>query len=377
MTHAISLNIPRLPVPGWHVFRGAREAELPSLVEASHHLLTTSGRAAILAALRALKLAPGERVLLPTYHCPTMIAPAVMLGGVPLFYPLEACGAPDLRWIAAQDLRGVRALLAAHFFGLPQAMRALRAFCNERGIALIEDCAHAFFGITEGAPIGSFGDFAIGSLTKFFPVSEGGLLIARAPLPVRLAGRSVRDEAKALIDALETGAAHAGFTGANGALRIACAIKRGLRAAEPPMRAGGGPDAELLAAPRAPTRLTRWLFRAAHQARIISRRRENYLELCARLSGHAGIAPLKSQLPSLCVPYVMPLYADRPDSLYGALRAQRVPVFRWCQRWPGTPQIAGDVGEKWSRHVLQLGCHQDLSTEDIRLIADCVIEAAS
>ncbi|HEX5126590.1 MAG TPA: DegT/DnrJ/EryC1/StrS family aminotransferase, partial [Rhodocyclaceae bacterium] len=147
-------EVPRLPVFGWHALNGPRIASLPSVLDAPHTQLTTSGRAAIALALRVLDVRSGDRVLVPTYHCPTMIAPVVGCGGQPLFYPIDAQGNADIGWLEKADTRGVRALLAAHYFGIPRSFSALRAFCDARGIALIEDCAHALFGRSEGRPIG-------------------------------------------------------------------------------------------------------------------------------------------------------------------------------------------------------------------------------
>jgi perosamine synthetase len=65
-------------------------------------------------------------------------------------------------------------------------------------------------------------------------------------------------------------------------------------------------------------------------------------------------------------PYVFPLWVDDADRVYQALRNEGVPVFRWDQIWPDTPHLAHDVGADWSRHVLQLLCHQDLDEIDIR-----------
>src|SRR5690349_21294936 len=133
---------------------------------------------AIALALRALQIRPGDKVLVPTYHCPTMIAPVVQCGAQPMFYPVTASGDVDLKWLQRTTLAGARALLATHYFGIPQPMSGLRAFCDAQRIALIEDCAHAFFGVSEGVPLGSLGDMAIASLPKFFPVSEGGLIVS-------------------------------------------------------------------------------------------------------------------------------------------------------------------------------------------------------
>jgi len=319
---------------------------------------------------------PGTRVLAPTYHCPTMIAPVEKLGAEIVFYPINAAGGPNMAWLDAIDTRGVRALLAAHFFGIPQPMQRLRWYCDQRGIALIEDCAHAFFGRSDGRPVGAWGDFAIASLTKFFPVNEGGLLLStRGRLTAKDArGRGWLDEARSLADALEMGARHGSLPGINRLLQAVFGSKNLLR-----RRSATAPEQSLCAPSldaRAMTRAAHWIFRHTHRHRIVTRRRQHYNQLVALLSGAAGMHALMPPLPPDCAPYVMPLFVASPDALYQALRRARMPVFRWCQRWPDTPEIEGDHGGVWSRHVLQLGCHQDLSDAQITELADTLLRQA-
>jgi hypothetical protein len=49
-----------------------------------------------------------------------------------------------------------------------------------------------------------------------------------------------------------------------------------------------------------------------------------------------------------------------------------VPVFRWDRLWPGTPELAGDAGVVWARHVVQLGCHQQIGGAQLAWIAEVV-----
>ncbi|PTT92841.1 hypothetical protein DBR42_01270, partial [Pelomonas sp. HMWF004] len=100
------------------------------------------------------------------------------------------------------------------------------------------------------------------------------------------------------------------------------------------------------------------------RGRVVARRREHYAHLAEALSGQAGMRPLFPKLPDHCAPYVFPLWVDQPEQLYQQLRSLGVPVSRWDWLWPGTPELPGDVGKAWSRHVLQLHCHQDMSDAD-------------
>ena len=54
--------------------------------------------------------------------------------------------------------RRTKAVIAVHMFGYPADIEALRAICDERGIALIEDCAEADGGrLRDGSPAGTAG----------------------------------------------------------------------------------------------------------------------------------------------------------------------------------------------------------------------------
>jgi perosamine synthetase len=173
-----SLDLPRLPVLHWRALSWGHSSPVPSVIDLPHVTFVRSGRAAIALALATLAIGKGDRVLVPTYHCPTMIAPVVAAGADLVFFPIDERGAPRLDAIDPRSLSGVRAMLAAHYFGLPQSFAAVRAFCDTHKIAFIEDCAHALFGLSDGKPVGSSGDFAIASLTKFLPLAGGGCLAA-------------------------------------------------------------------------------------------------------------------------------------------------------------------------------------------------------
>lgn len=380
------LGLPRLPVLGWAAFSGARTASLPCVLELPGVTLTSSGRAAIALALRSLGLGNGDRVLVPTYHCPTMIAPIVAAGAKPAFYPIDATGAP---WLEVMDktTHDVRAMIAAHYFGLPQRMSKVREFCDERGIVLIEDCAHAMFGEVQGMPAGSFGHFAIASLTKFFPTIDGGCLVAKDPhrRGALLHSRTVRDELKTAANAIEMGVEQRRLPGFNTLFGAAFAIAGRLRKA----RSGDGEDpsidrngvnsrdwlkdfAEDAVAWRQPSKWTRWTVRHVHRERIIANRRRNYLQLAKLLADLPGTHALVPKLPDACAPYVFPLWVDEPDRTYQRVRAAGIPVFRWDELWPSTPTLVGDSGFQWSMHVFQIGCHQDLRPTDIAQMANAL-----
>lgn len=388
MTSASPSLAPRLPVMGWQTFRGGREATLPSLLDHPRHALTTSGRAAILLALECVGVGPQDVVLVPTYHCPTMVAPVLTLGAQAVFYPIDDTGAPRLDWLEQHAPRQAKAMLVTHYFGLPQPMDVHRAWCDARGIALIEDCAHAMFGRSGTRAVGGWGDVAIASLTKFFPAPEGGVLALNRPdlrLPA-LTPAPLIQQVKAAADILHMGASHDRLTGLNGLIRGVFAL-RGLlrRSHEPATPTGPGapaaPDAkaddpsdanmsliDLPLSHRALTRASAWVSTEIPRQRIVQARRRHYERLLQALQGHEGFRPLRPQLPADSAPYVFPLWVRTPDPGYLEMRRLGVPVSRWDRLWPGVPSIDGDAGVSWSHHVLQLACHQDLSDQELDAI---------
>ncbi len=374
---------PRLPVLGWRNLSLARRP--PPIVEVEDTravLYASSGRAAILLALEVLGVRAGDRVLVPTYHCPTMIAPVVRLGATPVFYPVDASAHPDLAWIRAADLAGVKAMIAVHFFGLPRALGPTRAFCDQRGIGFIEDCAHAFFGSSDATPVGGFGHLAITSAPKFFPVNEGGCLIGpRASLArIALQRPSIAGEARALADAFEVGARHGRWGIAGHFFNGLVSLKRALRQSEPATvaPAADGPadhpetwlDEKVLR--REVAGATRWIVQHADQHQLIEQRRANFAAWNESMQGLARARPLFPALPSGAVPYVFPLHVADPERAYKAIRAEDVPIFRWDVSWSNIPRIDGDCGRPWLNDVFQLGCHQDLSVDDVRRLATIV-----
>ena len=374
---------PRLPVLGWSAFSGERAAPTRGVLSARHRRYTTSGRAAIALALRALEIRPGDKVLVPTYHCPTMIAPVAQSGAEPMFYPITASGGVDLEWLQHAALAGARAMLATHYFGFPQPLSRLRAFCDAHRIALIEDCAHAFFGVSEGVAVGSRGNIAIASLPKFFPVPEGGLIVSEThPLKkLDLAPCSWRDEVKAAADAIEVGVVHGRFPGLNTLLGGVFSLKNWLRRryhpADTPANRGGEsaqPAADVRLDSLRPAVAARWIASSVTQSRIVGNRRRHYAALAGGLSRIDGAHALRPDLPDDSAPYVFPLYVNAPAASYQRLRSAGIPLFRWDEVWPGTPVLDGDHGLDWAHRVFQLGCHQDLSLEDIEAMATAVRE---
>jgi len=73
-----------------------------------------------------------------------------------------------------------RAILIIHEYGIPHPrLFDLVAEGQRQGIPIIEDCAHTFDSWVNGQRVGTFGDYAIYSLSKIFPMKLGGILVGK------------------------------------------------------------------------------------------------------------------------------------------------------------------------------------------------------
>src|SRR5665647_522848 len=113
-----------------------------------------------------------------------MVAPVLLAGLNVACFGIHGDGLPKLDTIDAAIASQSKAMLVSHYFGLPNSLAEVRQWCDEHGVALIEDCAHCYFGEAGERPVGAWGDFAAASLSKFLPVPEGGLL-ASAHRPIK------------------------------------------------------------------------------------------------------------------------------------------------------------------------------------------------
>jgi dTDP-4-amino-4,6-dideoxygalactose transaminase len=371
--------IPPVSVLSLAAFGGGRRAALPSLLDGADVRLVTSGRIAIGLALRALGVRPGDVVLVPAYHSPSMVPPAHWCGAEVAFYRVRPDTAPDLADIETRLAGGkVKAILATHFFGIPHDLAPLRALCDRHGIGLVEDCAHCFFGARDGVAVGSTGDYAIGSTMKFFPVYEGGCLVSRRHrLDVDLRGAGAGFEMKAALNALEAAFAYGRLPVLRALLALPLRLKSALWNARKPH--GGSGDGAAPAPALAPSSsdssfdfdarwadkrsswFSRTVLRLVSPARIVARRRRNYLDLQRALDGAPGCRPLFTRLPDDACPWMFPLLVDQPQAVADALQRAGVPMTRFgAALWPGVDASVCANSADLGRRLIALPCHQAL-----------------
>src|SRR3954470_16602761 len=185
---------------GW-LTMGPKTAEFEQAFAAhlgvKHAVAVSSCTAALHLAYLAAGVGPGDDVIVPAMTFAATAAAAIYCGATPVF--ADIAGPHDLSLdpadVAARIGPRTKALCVVHFAGYPAAVAELRALCDERGIALIEDVAHAPCAQVDGRALGTFGLAGAFSFfsNKVLACGEGGLLATDDGAVAALA-RSLRSQ---------------------------------------------------------------------------------------------------------------------------------------------------------------------------------------
>jgi dTDP-4-amino-4,6-dideoxygalactose transaminase len=152
----------------------AFEKECASLLGARHAIGVSSGTDAILLALMALGIGPGDDVVCPSYSFFATAGCVARLGARPVFADvLPCCYNLDPRSVARVMTKKTKAIMPVHLFGQCAQLDPLLEMARERGWKVIEDAAQSFSARYKGKSAGTLGDMGCFS---FFPTKNLGAL---------------------------------------------------------------------------------------------------------------------------------------------------------------------------------------------------------
>ena len=157
------------------------EQEFAALTGARYSLAVASGGYAMGCALRALGVAPGDKVLSNAFTLAPVPGAIAAVGAVPVLVEVTEALTIDLVDMQARIAdSGARVLLLSHMRGHICDMDRLMAICDAAGVAVIEDCAHTMGATWRGVPSGRHGVMGCYSTQtyKHMNSGEGGFLIS-------------------------------------------------------------------------------------------------------------------------------------------------------------------------------------------------------
>jgi len=179
------------------------EDRLAAYCGARHCITVASGTEALLIALMALDLKPGDEVITTPFTFAATAEMIVLLGGKPVFVDIEpdTCNI-DWRGIEAKITPRTRAIMPVSLYGQVCDMDEINAVAARHGnIPVIEDAAQSFGATYKGRRSGNLSTLAC---TSFFPskplgcYGDGGAIftgddaLAQACREIRVHGQSAR-----------------------------------------------------------------------------------------------------------------------------------------------------------------------------------------
>ena len=161
----------------------AFEHEIGNWIGIPHAIGVSNGSDALLLALQAVGVGPGDEVICPTFTFFATAGAVARLGGVPIFVDsAECCYNLRADQVAAKIGPKTKAIIAVHLFGQCADMDPILAAAKKRNIPVIEDAAQALGAKDKGRMAGTMGTLGCFS---FFPtknlgaLGEGGLVTTK------------------------------------------------------------------------------------------------------------------------------------------------------------------------------------------------------
>ena len=335
-------------------------------------------RNALYHGLEVLGLSAGDTVLVPAFHCASLVEPLIQRGVTVRFYRVDRDCVPDLADIRARIDGSTRAVLAIHYFGFPAPIREVRELCTHHGLFLIEDCAHLLAGHGAGGVLGEFGDISIFSWRKLLPVYDGGQLVVNNPA-FRAAFSLARPSMvfrlrvwKNLIDKLIDGAPGGGLSGVARLTRWLSAAARSVlgrstRAAESLTINNYGLHFDRSSLNTPMSGPSRRILRTVDVAAVTNLRRANYRRLLAATADIPDLTPLHPDLPEGVCPWVFPVTARGRVGFHRRLRARGIPAATWGEVIHGDLPLHdfADAGFLYE-NLIFLPIHQSLGPDDLQ-----------
>jgi dTDP-4-amino-4,6-dideoxygalactose transaminase len=314
----------------------------------NYALRCDTGRSALKLALSDWRRRSLERpgsVWLPSYVCPSVYEAVEQLALDVKVYD-DRPGYQS--WVSQPAPESRDALVMVHYFGLLNrpALKWL-AELPTRSWTLIEDCVQAPY--TTGA--GTFGDYAITSLRKWWAAPDGGLVAANRPLDVQ-----------APIEPCEAWVSQ----------RLTAKLLRGQRCAESDyLRMTEESEAQLTnSKPREVSWVSSKVLAAVDPASANALRQANWRTLSKCFSDHPAMQMLFCGLGENEVPLAFPILvaAEKRDQLRLFLRDRHV----YCPvHWP-LPLSRPSEDLALSRQILSIPLDHRYSREHMEYIAACI-----
>ena len=154
------------------------EDEVAAFLGVRHALIVNSGTSALICALKALGIGPGDEVIVPGYTYMATPCAVVAAGAVPVIAEIDESLGLDPSDVERRITRHTRAIVPVHMRGVPCRLDEVVEVARRHGLRVVEDCCQCVGGQYKGRRVGSYSDIAAWSLNFYKTISagEGGVV---------------------------------------------------------------------------------------------------------------------------------------------------------------------------------------------------------
>jgi perosamine synthetase len=156
------------------------EVRFADRVGRKHGVAVCNGSAALDAAAAALRLGPGDEVIMPTFTIISCASAITRLGATPVLVDCDpATWNMDAAAIESRVTPRTKAIMVVHLYGLPVNLDPVLDIAKRHDLRIIEDAAEMIGQTYRGRPCGSFGDLSTFSFypNKHITTGEGGMIV--------------------------------------------------------------------------------------------------------------------------------------------------------------------------------------------------------
>jgi len=156
----------------------AFERRFAEYVGAKHAIAVNSGTAALIVALQANGVGPGDEVITTPFSFIATATSIVACGAIPVFVDIDPFDLNlDPNQVESAITDRTKAVMPVHLYGHPARIDELKTLCEVAEIALVEDAAQAHGAEHAGQRVGTFGTGCFSFYpTKNMTTGEGGMI---------------------------------------------------------------------------------------------------------------------------------------------------------------------------------------------------------
>lgn len=155
------------------------EKQFADKIGSKHVLAVNSGTSALIAALVAAGVGPGDEVIVPGYTFFASVSAIVVAKGIPVITEINETMTLDPAAFEKNITRKTKAVIVVHMLGMPAKMDEICAIAKKHNIVVIEDVAQACGAKYKGKYLGTWGDLGCVSLDAYKVIGsgEGGIVM--------------------------------------------------------------------------------------------------------------------------------------------------------------------------------------------------------